>query len=191
MTPTPSPLKTPARPAARALAALSLGTALSGCSIISPLPLWELTKATGEVTGVALQSSKGRASDTIYHLHPTVKNVCIEYNPLTQVSDVVPALQAELRNHSVESRVYSSNAWSDRCPLWLRYSAYVDWGTPPFSDQHKPYLNRASLTLQRNNGQVLSTSHYSVDSSFSTGKWATTRDKLGPVVTALLTGFEN
>ncbi|MDD0840076.1 cell division protein FtsI [Curvibacter sp. HBC61] len=185
-----APLTRPST-ALRALATLGLGAALSGCSIVSPLPLWELTKAAGAATGSALQVSKGQASDTIYHLHPAVKAVCIEYNPQTQVPDVVPALQAELRHHSVESRVYSSNAWSDRCPVWLRYSAYIDWATPPFSDQHKPYLNRASLTLQRDNGQVLSTSHYNVDSSFSAGKWGSTRDKLGPVVTALLTGFEN
>jgi hypothetical protein len=38
-------------------------------------------------------------------------------------------------------------------------------------------------------GEVLASSAYSVDGLLESSKWATTQDKLSPVVQALLTGF--
>jgi len=173
------------------LGTLGLAAGLGGCSILSPIPLLEFAKGTANVTGVAVQSGSGKATDTVYHLHSTVKTVCIEYNPTAPVADVVPALQLELRKHAIESRVYQASAWNQNCPVWLRYTAYMDWGTQPYNDELRPYVNNISLTLQNERGQVLSTSNYRFDGGgFNSSKWASTRDKLGPVVTALVTGFE-
>ncbi|KAF1045006.1 hypothetical protein [Xylophilus sp.] len=52
-------------------------------------------------------------------------------------------------------------------------------------------MTSASLTLRSSNGVVLSTSEYQLDSLLGFGKWSTTREKIGPVVAALVTGFED
>jgi hypothetical protein len=166
-------------------------TVLAGCSIISPVPVWEVFKASTAAASVLVASSQGKASDTIYHLHSPFSQLCIEFNPAAEVPDVIPALQLELRNHGVESRVYEARQQVASCEVWLRYAAAIEWGIPTLSGTYRPYINRAALTLQRADGLVLSSSNYVLDEGFSSSKWASVRDKLAPSVTALLTGVEN
>lgn len=176
------------------LPALSLATAgllSSGCSIISPAPLWEVVKATGGLTSLALSQARPEASNTIYHLHAPVTNVCIEYNPKTQVPDIVPALQAELRTHGIDSRVYDNPAAARLCNVWLEYSAHFEWGLQPFSTDYQPYVHSLQLTLRTREGALLSTSEYQLDTQMGKGKWTNTRTKVAPVVTALVTGFQD
>ena len=166
----------------------------TGCSIFSPVPLWELAKGAGEAASLAMPYAPSSASNTVYHLHPTFSEVCIEYNPDTPVPDVIPALQIELRRHRVQSRIYEPapipNGLSDICPVWLKYDAYVEWATPPLGSGYRTYMRAAVLTLRSSSGQVLSSSQYQLGDGFQSGKWASTQSKLAPVVTALLTGFE-
>lgn len=173
------------------MALLMLSLLQSGCSILSPMPAWELVKATGGAASMAIRAKPGQASDTVSHPHESFKQVCIEFNPQTPVADLVPALQAALRQHQIDSRVYDSGVSADHCSVWLKYSAYIDWGKSPFSDDYRPYVSTAALTLQTAKGRVLSSSHYALDSEFGASKWASTRDKLTPVVTALITGTVN
>lgn len=178
----------------RSFSTLALSAAYlaqAGCSVVSPDPAWELFKATGSLLSAGVALGPTKASHTVYHLHAPFKSVCIEYNPQTQVPDVVPTLQAELRNHGIESRVYEELSTPLQCGIWLKYTANLDWGIPPFGDRYKPFVNAAALTLQTTNGLVLSTSSYQLDTTMGVGKWAPTREKLSPVVTALITGFEN
>jgi hypothetical protein len=168
----------------------------AGCSIVSPVPLWELAKSAGMVASAAIPYSSSEASNTVYHLHPTFQNLCIEFNPESAVPDVIPALQIELRKHQIESRVYdttplTAGALIEECRVWLKYRAYIAWDIPPMSDGYRSYVNTASLTLQTANGVVLSTSNYELGTGFGAGKWASTQSKLAPVVTALVTGFQN
>lgn len=173
----------------RHIAALALtGCALSGCSIMSPMPLWELAKATGELTTRAVQSEPGEASDTVYHAHAPFTKLCIEYNPQAQTPDVVPALQLALRAHQIDSRVYENASSTPNCSVWLRYSAQMEWDRPPLSERYEAYISRAALTLQNDRGQVLSSSYYTLGDGYRTSKWASTHDKLAPVVSALVTG---
>ncbi len=171
----------------RLLMAGGLPLLLQGCSIVSPWPLWELAKAGGAAASTVIGAGPGTASDTVTHLRQPLPSVCIEYNPAVQVSDIVPVLQSALRERQVESRVYESPQGLKQCPVWLRYSAYLDWDIPPFSNDYRLYISTASLTLQTASGAVLSSSHYSIDTPFGRSKWASTRAKLTPVVTALLT----
>ena len=176
-----------------ALATCELQT---GCSIFSPLPLWELAKGAGEAASLALPYGGSNASNTVYHAHPAFQAVCIEYNPDTAAADVVPAIQMELRRHQIESRVYeagplTAGTLADQCPVWLKYHAYVGWDLPPLSSTWRPYMSSAALTLRNANGEILASSEYQLGTGFSTGKWATTQSKLAPVVTALVTGFQN
>jgi len=163
--------------------------ALSGCSIFSPIPLWELTKAAGTGAALGMQSSAGEPVDTVYHLHAPFKSVCIEFNPAAQSADVVPALQRALKANAIESRVYESAGVFGSCPVWLRYSTLMEWDRAPMTDRYQSYVSEASLMLQSAQGTVLSSSRYLVDPVFGTSKWASTFDKLAPVVSALVTGF--
>lgn len=177
---------------ARAVVALALAaSATPGCSLLSPLPLWELGKAAGTAATMALPYLPPKANGTVYHEHAPLKAVCIEYNPQAPVANLLPVLQSELRRHRVDSRVYDEGAPPDRCEVWLHYRADVGWDQPPLESDWRPFLQSASLSLRRADGRVLSSSHYEADDSgFGRSKWASTQAKLAPVVAALLTGFE-
>ncbi len=167
------------------------GLSLSGCSIVSPAPLWELAKATGSLASMAMATNPGESSNTVHHAHEPLKELCIEFNPQAQVADIVPALQIALRQHQIESRVYEGMVATEKCSVWLKYSAFIDWGQYPLSDRYKPYVSKAALTLQTARGQILSSSHYELDLMLGTSRWASTQDKLAPVVSALLSGIES
>ena len=165
--------------------------ALPGCSIVSPAPVLELVKATGAVAVSAISQGPSSAKNTVYHEHKSLDAVCVEYNPLTPDPDIAPALQAELRNHEIDSRIYEGGGTPASCKFRVTYTADIEWGTPPFASGYKPYIRDATLTLRDENGTVLSSSAYSLDGTFQMGKWATSRSKLAPVVTALVTGFDH
>lgn len=171
-------------------ALLAMLAALGGCSVLSPVPSWELVKAAGSAAGVAVSSGGAKASGTVYHLHAQVSEVCIELNPDAPMADLLPALQQELRQHLVSSRVYMPGVAPGDCAHWVRYVAYVDWDLPPLDSQQRMYLRHATLTLHRSDGRLLSHSQYDAGNGYWTGKWASTREKLAPVVSAMLTGFE-
>ncbi len=78
---------------------------------------------------------------------------------------------------------------TESCPVWLRYSTLMEWDRAPMTDRYQSYVSEASLMLQSAQGTVLSSSRYLVDPVFGTSKWASTFDKLAPVVSALVTGF--
>jgi hypothetical protein len=174
-----------------ALLCLAVCGGLQGCSIFSPIPLWELSKATAAAAGSVIPYATSSSSNTVYHLHPQVRQVCIEFNPRAPVTDIVPALQIELRRNLVASRIYEVSSGVAGCEVWLRYTASVEWGTPPFGNGMRLYMTRAELTLLTANGEVLSSSQYNLDTTFNWGQWSSTQRKLAPVVTALLTGFES
>ena len=164
---------------------------LPGCSVFSPVPLVELAKAPGAVAVSAISTGPSHSKNTVYHEHKTLDAVCVEYNPLTPDPDIAPALQAELRNHEIDSRIYEEGGAPTTCRYRITYTADIDWGTPPFGEGYKAYLRDATLTLRDENGTVLSSSAYALDGPFQMGKWATSRSKLAPVVTALVTGFDH
>ena len=164
---------------------------LPGCSIISPVPLVELVKATGAVAVSAISTGPSHSRNTVYHEHKALDAVCVEYNPLTPDPDIAPALQAELRNHEIDSRIYEEGGAPSSCHFRVTYTADIEWGTPPFASGYKSYIRDATLTLRDENGTVLSSSAYALDGTFQMGKWSTSRSKLAPVVTALVTGFDH
>lgn len=178
------------RPVSAVLCLATASLALSGCSILTPEPVWELAKATASVASLAVSAAPSKSTNTVRHFNGSVASLCIRFNPETQVADMLPALQAELLKHSVESRVYDTTMPAETCGIWLKYMAQIDYDMPPFSDQYKPFVRAATLSLRTAQGQVLSTSQYELDGGFSQGKWTSTREKMSPVITALLTGAE-
>lgn len=171
---------------------LGVGVLLQGCTAAGPLGGFytaQLLKATGTMTAVNMQAVSGVPKDTIYHARQPISEVCIQYNPLVQMVDIVPALQLALRANQIESRVYEEGAVvGSKCAYWLRYNAQVAWDKPPFADAYQTYVSAAGLTLQTDAGQILSSSNYSVESYYGLSKWASTHDKLAPVVSALVSG---
>jgi hypothetical protein len=165
--------------------------ALGGCSIVSPVPALELVKATGAVAMSAISTGPSSAKNTVYHEHRALDAVCVEYNPLTPDPDIAPALQAELHNHEIDSRIYEEGGAPSSCKFRVTYTANIEWGTPPFATGYKSYIRDATLTLRDENGTVLSSSAYALDGAFQMGKWSSSRSKLAPVVTALVTGFDH
>jgi hypothetical protein len=173
------------------LALAAAAAVLPGCSIVSPAPVIELVKATGAVAVSVISTGPSSAKNTVYHEHKALDAVCVEYNPLTPDPDIAPALQAELRNHEIDSRIYEQGGTPASCRYRVTYTADIEWGTPPFASGYKAYIRDATLTLRDDKGAVLSSSAYSLDGAFQMGKWATSRSKLAPVVTALVTGFDH
>jgi len=165
--------------------------ALGGCSIVSPAPALELVKATGAVAMSVISTGPSSAKNTVYHEHKALDAVCVEYNPLTPDPDIAPALQAELHNHEIDSRIYEEGGAPSSCKFRVTYTANIEWGTPPFASGYKSYIHDATLTLRDENGAVLSSSAYALDGAFQMGKWSSSRSKLAPVVTALVTGFDH
>ena len=163
----------------------------TACSIFTPLPLMELAKATGIAASTLIAVGPSSAKDTVYHLHPTFNTVCIEFNPQSQAVEILPALQSELRLHQIESRIYEAGGGTQSCGIWLHYVAYIEWAIPPFTNEYKTYLTTATLTLRTAQGKVLSRSSYALDPIYGMGKWSSVRSKIAPVVTAIVTGFEN
>lgn len=163
----------------------------TACSIFTPVPLFELVKASGTAASTMIAVGPSKAKDTVYHIHPTFNTVCIEFNPQSQALDILPALQSELRLHQIESRIYEAGTASGICEIWLNYVAYVEWDIPPFTNNYKTYLTSTTLTLRSSTGKVLSKSSYALDPVYGMGKWSSIRSKVAPVVTALITGFEN
>ena len=95
--------------------ALACGAAaLPGCSILSPTPVIELAKAGGAAIASAISTGPSSAKNTVYHEHNVPEAVCVEYNPQTPDPDIAPALQAELKNHEIESRIYEAGSTPTR-----------------------------------------------------------------------------
>ncbi len=171
------------------LLTLGLSQALSGCALFSFEPALELVKASGLAVSHVVSTAPGRPSDTVHHGGPRPTSVCITHNPMVASSEVVPALQMALAQAGVSSRVYAPDTTPLACPVWLQYSGTVTWEAPPLRSDPRAYLATAQLTLRTMHGEVLASSAYSVDGFLESSKWATTQDKLAPVVQALLNGF--
>ena len=173
------------------LTGATAAAALAGCAVLSPVPALELAKATATAASTAIAYGPSRASHTVRHANDAFPSLCIEYNRNVPVPDVLPALQAELRGLQIDSRIFEAGSAPPGCTVWLRYAAAMAWDVPPFASEHRAYLTAAQLALQTDDGRVLASSQYELDTVFGIGKWASTRSKLSPVVVALITGFEN
>ena len=167
--------------------------ALGGCSLLSPMPTIEVAKATAGMATVAIGQGPAHATQTVFHDAPLPGRVCIEYNRSLALPEFVPALIAELREHEVQARVFDPGVrpGDDACPAWVHYQGLQQWDKPPLSDQIRPYLAQATLSLHDAGGRLMAASSYRADdATMGLGRWTSTRHKLAPVVRALLTGFE-
>ena len=147
-----------------------------------------MVKAGGMALDTAVAQGPSDASYLVHHGDKKPNSLCIEYNPDTQVADILPAIQNELKTHDIESRIYEISGILDQCPIWLKYSAYMEWDTPPFSSTYQPFMSRAMFTLQRNNGEIIGSSGYELGTELQIGKWSGTRNKIARAIHALVKG---
>lgn len=162
---------------------------LQGCSVlsISGLPLWELAKAAGGLTVESLEREVGPPTQVLRHEPLDLAQLCIEFNPYTPTSDFVPALQTALQRNGVRSRVYEPGTSPQLCPIWLQYTAQLDWDTRALSSERLAYLSLVEITLRNTSGRVMATGQYRYEPGrLRDGKWASTPDKLDALVTALV-----
>lgn len=162
---------------------------MGGCSIVTPVPTWELAKTLGAASAAALQIGPTSATDTVVHPHAPAAQWCIEVNRDSQVQDIVPALQQELQVHGIQSRLYEVGQVPPDCPAQLSYAAWLRWEQPMWSSDYQPYVYAATLTLRGPGGDVLGSTRYELG-QVGIGKWASTRQKMAPLVKALLTGHD-
>lgn len=177
----------------RAAVALAASALLPGCTLLSPMPTIELAKATAGLATVAIAQGPTHASQTVFQGAALPARVCIEYNRSLALPEFVPALMSALQGYDVPARVFDAgaNPGDAVCPAWLRYQGLQQWDKPPLSDQVRPFLAQATLSLHDAGGRLLAASSYQSDeAALGMGRWASTRSKLAPVVRALLTGFE-
>lgn len=157
----------------------------SGCVVLTPSPAVEALNALGAAASGAISVMPTSSLDTqVVHLHRKISSVCIEFNPNTEVSDFVPALQAALLDQDVKSRVYASPGQFGDCQATVDYVAYIEWGKKMFSDSYSSYLVSAVINLRENDKVLASVSYRLSDRDF--GKWASTYNKIKPAVRALL-----
>lgn len=175
------------RETSAALAVLPL--ALAGCVIVPPDPTYQAVSLVSSALVSASSVVPGAASDAVVHEHGRIDNVCIQFNPSVGLDDFVPAVQRELRENRVDSRIYEQGMQPADCKALLRYSAFLDWGQRAMDDRYSAYLTFASMTLSTNDGRVLASANYE-SGRMGFDKWSSTQSKISGVVKALLADKE-
>jgi hypothetical protein len=183
--------RTAGRRVLRGVALLLGAGALSACSSLGTSLAVDLARGARVLGDALVQHAPGGAEAVVHHGDPVPRRVCIVFNPDLPLQDFLPALQAELREHRVASRVFDSVAPRPDCDAWLRYSAQADWAAPPLTDTPRAYLRQAALHLHRPDGRFMATASYELSPYFGLTRWASTRRKLAPSVKTLLTGFSS
>jgi hypothetical protein len=159
--------------------------ATSGCLVVPPSPTYEAVSIVSTALVGASSMLPGEAQNAIAHKHSRIDNVCIQFNPEVGLADFVPAVQRELRDHSVDSRIYEPGMQPQDCMALLYYSAFLDWDQRALNEQYTAHLTFASMTLRTSDGRVLASANYE-SGQYGLDKWSSTRSKISGVVSALL-----
>lgn len=109
-----------------------------------------------------------------------LKLVCIEENPEVLVSDLLTVLDDGFQRHGIKTLVYRGKA-PDRCEYTLWYTAYRGW-------DFKPFLRRVELRL-RFRDETIASATYNHSGGLALNKWASTQEKVNPVIDELLSEF--
>lgn len=153
---------------------------LSSCVVLS-VPVDETLNVV--VSGATeLFTYTGEASPC--ELRAKYRLICIEYNPLVAMPDLVPGMQLRLKQLGINSALYSPGTMPASCDATLRYTAVKGWAKHFSAEQAEPYMNQAELTLFRG-GQLLAVAQHQTG-RMGFDKWSSTASKLGPVVDKLV-----
>jgi hypothetical protein len=106
--------------------------------------------------------------------------VCIEENPKVLVDDMILVLENGFQRHNIKTIVYREKP-PEQCEYTLWYTALRGWDLASF-------LRHAELRLRRGD-ETIATATYNHSGGFGLNKWASTEEKLNPVLDELLSGF--
>lgn len=159
--------------------------ACAGCVVVPPSPTYEAVSLISTALVGASSMVPGAAENAVSHKHSRIDNICIQFNPDVGIADFVPAVQRELREYSVDSRIYEVGMQPQDCEALLYYSAFLDWDQRALNDRYSAYMTFANMTLRTNDGRVLASANYE-GGQLGLDKWSSTRTKIAGVVKALL-----
>jgi hypothetical protein len=108
-----------------------------------------------------------------------IRGVCIQENPRVQVSDFISVIREGFNRHGISSEVFSETK-PDKCEYILTYTALRSW-------DFVPYLSHAELKLERQSLQIAYGEYHVIGKGgLSLMKWASTKEKMDPVIDELL-----
>lgn len=110
-----------------------------------------------------------------------VKSICIEENAAVAVSDLLPFLEKSIQERGISSSVYRGMA-PEKCEYTLWYTAFRGWDIVPF-------MNRAEFRIRRGS-QTIASANYSHGGGLALTKFASTEEKLTPVMNELFADFQ-
>ena len=108
-----------------------------------------------------------------------VKSVCIINNPKVAVSDFTSVLRDGFSRNGIATSIVDESQ-ARGCDVTLTYTALRSW-------DFMPYLSHAELRLWRGGMQIGSADyHLNGKGGLSLTKWASTKEKMDPVIDQLL-----
>lgn len=110
-----------------------------------------------------------------------ISHVCIENNPEVLVVDFETVLVEGLDRQGISVAVFSKEQM-EQCEYVLTYTARRKW-------DFKPFLAYAFLRLEKDGIQIAH-AEYRHSGGFALNKWASTREKIDPVIDELLGSYE-
>lgn len=111
-----------------------------------------------------------------------LKLVCIEENPEVLVSDLISVLEGGFQRYGIKTMIYRTNA-PEACEYTLWYTAFRDWDIAP-------YVNRVELRL-RVEEETIASGTYNHSGGLALNKWASTQEKVNPIIDELLSEFSS
>ena len=107
-----------------------------------------------------------------------IRSVCIQENPRVQVSDFISVIREGFNRYGISSEVFSGTK-PGKCEYILTYTALRSW-------DFVPYLSHAELKLERQGLQIAYGEYHLIGKGgLSLMKWASTKEKMDPVIDEL------
>lgn len=112
-----------------------------------------------------------------------INRVCIKENPKVLVDDFISVMEDGFMEHGIDSIVFEGGR-PNNCEYMVTYTARRSWDMTP-------YLSFAEIKI-RHNGKSIGSATYKHEGgsmSLALNKWASTREKMAPVLNKLLADF--
>ncbi|MEO6024074.1 MAG: Sbal_3080 family lipoprotein [Burkholderiales bacterium] len=126
------------------------------------------------------------ATTSIQRVRAKLDQVCIERNPQVEVYDLLEVIEANLRRHKIETRVFDVSPAP--CPYRLTYDASRRWDL-------KAFLSDAQILLQHDHEIIGRAEFHWPAGVFGAGgpnpeKWRGTAFKIDPIMDQMLADIE-
>lgn len=143
------------------------------------IPYLQMKKPIGLAAAALILSACTSVTVMPVQRSENLQHICIVNNPKVTVADFVPALEEGFQRHGISTSLVGEASHTD-CDTTLAYTALRSWDVVT-------YLSHAELQLWRN-GAVIGSAQYHLKGKggLALTKWASTRDKMNPVIDELM-----